>query len=111
MQVEGAIWRVDSHRGFPKSAISDGGPLCVGMGLLCLVVHSGVPFCLGAAVLSAWEGLLCLGYPLWRGGHFMEISLLGTWSSLPGEAHFGVSIRRGSFLLGDGVLCALRSPF
>lgn len=68
MQVEGAIWRVDSHRGFPKSAISDGGPLCVGMGLLCLVVHSGVPFCLGAAVLSAWEGLLCLGCPLWGAG-------------------------------------------
>lgn len=84
----------------------------MGMGPLCLGVHSGVPFCLGAAVLSAWEGLLCLGCPLGGGGaHSKEISLLGAWSSLPGEAHFGVSICRRSFLLGDGVLCALRSPF
>lgn len=110
MQVEGAIWRVDSHRGFPKSAISDGGPLSVGMGPLCLAVHSGSflpggggPLCMGGSPLPGVSSL--------AGGHFMEISLLGTWSSLPGEAHFGVSIRRGSFLLGDGVLCALRSPF
>lgn len=87
MQVEGAIWRVDSHRGFPKSAISDGGPLCLGMGLLCLVVHSGVPFCLGAAVLSAWEGLLCLGCPLWGGGSL-----------------------HGDFSTGDLVLSAWRGP-
>lgn len=62
--------------GFPKSAISDGGPLCVGMGPLCLGVHSGVPFCLGVAVLSAWEGLLCLGCPLGVGG-----SLQGDFSA------------------------------
>lgn len=79
----------------------------MGMGPLCLVVHSGVPFCRDTAVLSAWGGLLCLGCPLWRGNH-----------SLPGDFYAGglvLSVWRGplwgSYLPGDGVLCARRSPF
>lgn len=63
----------------------------------------GGPLCMGGSPLPGVSS---------RGGaHSKEISLLGAWSSLPGEAHFGVSICRRSFLLGDGVLCALRSPF
>lgn len=86
MQVEGAIWRVDSHRGFPKSAISDGGPLSVGMGPLCLAVHSG-------SFLPGGGGPLCMG-----------------GSPLPGVSSLAGGSLHGDFSAGDLVLSAWRGP-